>query len=165
VAVKKRSALRTFSVGAAAATALMGVAAAARDAHASAAHAARTLSINESGHLHRTSGHGITLNQTLNEQGSASGTINGSIYIHLRVISTNRVSAEVNIYPNGGSVTGYAGATYRYEGSTAGFSGSMSVARGTGHYSHAHGTGLSFYGSIRRSDDAITVYLRGRMYD
>ncbi len=134
-------------------------------AGAATARTARTISLNESGHLHRTSGCGITLNQTLNEQGSASGTVNGTIYIHLRVVSTNRVSAEVNIYPSGGSITGYAGATYRYEGSTAGFSGSMSVARGTGHYNHAHGSGLSFWGSIRRSDDAVTVYLRGRMYD
>jgi hypothetical protein len=53
--------------------------------------AARTITLNDSGHL-RLSSHD---NFTLNEQGAASGTI----YIHLDVVSTNRVTAEVNIYP------------------------------------------------------------------
>src|ERR1700689_2998929 len=80
---------------------------------AARARATRTYSLSETGHLHRTSGRGITINQDLNEQGSASGTIPGTIYIHLRVVSTNRVTAEVNIYPSGGSITGSAGASYR----------------------------------------------------
>ena len=43
--------------------------------------AARTISLNESGSLHLTSHHGFHLN----EQGTASGTIRGTIYIHLDV--------------------------------------------------------------------------------
>jgi hypothetical protein len=128
---------------------------------ASKAIAARTLSLNESGYLHLTSHHGFTLN----EQGSAYGTIRGTIYIHLNIVSTNRVTAEVNIYPSGGSLTGYAKAGYHVNGGTANFSGTMSISRGSGRYSHASGSGLSFYGSIRRSNDAVNVYLNGRMYD
>ncbi len=45
------------------------------------ARAARTISLNESGSLHLTSHHGFHLN----EQGTASGTIRGTIYIHLDV--------------------------------------------------------------------------------
>ncbi len=45
------------------------------------AHGARTLVLSESGRLHLTSHHGFHLN----EQGTASGTIRGSIYIHLYV--------------------------------------------------------------------------------
>jgi hypothetical protein len=125
----------------------------------SGARASRTMSLHESGSLHRTSHHGFTLN----EVGSASGTIKGTIYIHLTITSTNRVTAEVNIYPSGGSITGYAKAAYRTEGATASFTGTMSVARGTGHYSHAHGSGLSFTGSIKRSNDSVSVHMNGNM--
>jgi hypothetical protein len=123
------------------------------------ASSSRTITLNETGRLHLTSHHGFTLN----EKGSASGTIKGTIYIHLNVVSTNRVTAEVNIYPTGGSLTGKAKAAYHVAGATANFSGTMSIARGTGHWSHASGSGLRFYGTIRRSDDAVTVYLSGRM--
>ncbi len=123
--------------------------------------AARTFSLNESGSLHKTSKH----NFTLNEQGSASGTIKGTIYVHLTVVSTSRVTAEVNIYPRGGSITGYGTASYHRGSATATFSGSASISRGTGSYAHAHGSGLSFSGTIARSNDAITVHLSGRVSD
>src|SRR5664280_2827540 len=103
---------------------------------------ARTLSLNDTGRLRLTSHHGFTLN----EKGSASGTISGTIYIHLNVVSTNRVTAEVNIYPSGGSLTGNASASYRPAGAVASFNGTMAIARGTGRYSHAKGSGLSFTG-------------------
>lgn len=123
------------------------------------ASAARTISLHETGHLHRTSSSGLKLN----EQGSASGTIHGTIYIHLNVYSTNRVSAEVNIYPNGGSLTGLGSASYRVNGGTASFSGTMSIKRGTGSYNHAHGSGLHFSGTIQRLSGAVTVHLSGNM--
>lgn len=120
---------------------------------------ARTITLNESGSLHRTSHHGITIN----EVGNATGTITGTIYIHLSVSSTNRVKAEINIYPHNGSITGYANASYRTQGGTASFSGTMSIIRGTGTYNHAHGTGLKFSGTINRSNDAVKVRLSGPM--
>lgn len=123
--------------------------------------AARTFSLNESGSLHATSKH----NFTLNEQGSASGTITGAIYVHLTIVSTSRVSAEVNIYPRGGSITGYGTASYHRGSQTATFSGSASIGRGSGSYAHAHGSGLSFSGTIARSNDAITVHMSGRVSD
>ena len=79
-----------------------GISSAARSIGSPTAHAARTITLNETGQLHRTSHAGLKLN----EQGSASGTIKGTIYIHLDVVSPNRVTAEVNIYPSGGSLTG-----------------------------------------------------------
>ena len=128
---------------------------------AATANAARTLSLSETGHLHLTSHHSFTLN----EQGSASGTLSGTIYIHLNVVSTNRVTAEVSIYPSGGSLTGYANASYHPAGGVATFNGTMTVARGTGRYSHAHGSGLSFSGTVARLNDAVTVHVSGRMSD
>ena len=126
---------------------------------AAAGRAAGTLSLSDTGHLHRTSHHGFTLN----EEGSASGTISGTIYIHLNVVSTNRVTAEVSIYPSGSSITGYATADYRPSGAVASFTGTMTIQRGTGRYKGAHGSGLSFTGTIARSNDAVTVHVSGRM--
>jgi hypothetical protein len=121
------------------------------------AHAARTITLNESGRLHLTSHHGFHLN----EQGTTSGSIRGSIYIHLYVSSTKRVTAEVSIYPSNGSLTGYGTANYRANGGQATFSGTMSISRGTGSYSGAHASGLSFTGTIQRSNDATTVHVGG----
>jgi hypothetical protein len=147
-------------VGCAAALASIGTfAAAASSAAQPIARAARAINLNETGRLHLTSHHHLTLN----EQGSASGTIRGTIYIHLKIASTNSVAAEVNIYPSGGSISGYAKAKYRVAGPTASFSGTMAITRGTGRYAHAHGSGLSFSGTIRRSDDAVNVRLSGQM--
>jgi hypothetical protein len=127
----------------------------------SPAHAARTFSLNESGNLHLTSKRGFTLN----EQGTASGTVAGPIYVHLRIVSTTRVTAEVSIYPRGGSISGNGTAGYRREGATAHFSGSLSINRGTGSYNHANGSGLSFSGTIQRSNDAVTVRVSGKVSD
>jgi len=122
---------------------------------------ARTYVLSETGQLHRTGGR-QTINQ-INEQGSASGTITGTIYIHLHETSPNSVTAEVNIYPAGGSITGTAGAGFRNNGSYATFNGTMTIVRGTGRYAHAHGSGLSFTGTIQRGNDATTVRVKGRM--
>jgi hypothetical protein len=123
------------------------------------ARAARTISLNENGSLHLTSHHGFHLN----EQGTASGTIKGTIYIHLDVVSPSRVTAEVSIYPSGGSLTGTGSADYRVDGGTASFNGTMSIDRGTGSYAGAHGSGLSFSGTIQRLSGAVTVHLSGKM--
>jgi hypothetical protein len=124
--------------------------------HAAGAHAARTLNIAESARLHRTSSSGVHLN----EQGSASGTLNGTIYIHLK-ISEHRVSAEVSIYPRGGSLTAIGSASYHVNGGSAPFSGTLTVSRGTGTYAHARSGALRFTGSIQRSNDAVAAQLSG----
>jgi hypothetical protein len=119
--------------------------------------AARAISLNESARLHLTSRHGFTLD----EQGSASGSVSGPMYVHLTIVSTARVVAEVNFYPRGGSISGKATASYKRGSSTASFAGTLSIVRGTGSYAHVHGSGLSFSGTIRRSDEAIAVNVHG----
>lgn len=121
------------------------------------------MQVSDTAHLHKTSGRGITINQVLDEAGTAAGTIPGSIYIHLRVVSVNRVSAEVNIYPRGGFLGGNASASFRSSGATATFSGTLQITHGSGRYSHASASGLSFTGTIERINDAITVHVNGRM--
>jgi hypothetical protein len=126
------------------------------------AYASKAILLNETGHLHLTSKH----NFTLNEQGTASGTAGGSIYVHLTAVSNTRVTVEVNIYPKGGSITGSGSASYRKTSGAADFSGSMTIDRGTGTYAHCHGSGLSFNGTVAESDkDAITVHVSGRVSD
>lgn len=123
------------------------------------ASSARTISLDERANLHLTSKHGFTLN----EQGAATGTLKGAIYVHLRIVSTKKVTAEVNIYPSsGGSISSSASAAYRREGAVGKFSGSLSITRGSGAYGHARGSGLSFSGTIAKSNDAIAVRVSGR---
>lgn len=129
--------------------------------HALFAHGARVISLNEYGNLHLTSKHGFTLN----EKGVASGTVKGAIYVHLNIVSSNRVTAEMNIYPRGGSLTASGSAGYRKESTLARFSGAMSIDRGSGSFAHAHGSNLSFSGTIQRSTDAVTVHVTGRAFD
>jgi hypothetical protein len=124
------------------------------------ARAARTITLSDTAHLRLTSKHKFTLN----EQGTATGTISGPIYIHLNIVSTNRVTAEVSIYPSGSSLTGYATASYRPSGGVATFNGTMSIVRGSGRYRHVHGTGLSFTGTVQRINDAITVRVNGKLF-
>jgi hypothetical protein len=126
------------------------------------ARAARTVSLSETGRLHLTSKHNFTLNET----GSAAGTATGRIYVHLTAVSTSRVTAQINIYSGGGSISGHGAGSYRRLGATAEFSGTMSIDRGTGSFARIHGTGLSFSGTIAESHgDAITVHVRGRVSD
>lgn len=125
------------------------------------AHAARTVSLNETGQLHLLSKHGFTLN----EQGIASGTIRGPISVQLTIASTNHVTATVTISPSGGSISGSGTANYHKGETAASFSGSLSISRGSGSYAHAQGSGLSFSGTIARSNDAITVHVNGRLSD
>jgi hypothetical protein len=133
----------------------------ASQARAATASGARVISLNENGSLHLTSKNGFTLN----ERGLASGTVSGTIYVHLNIVSSSRVTAELNIYPHGGSLTAQGSADYRKESTLARFSGTMSIERGTGSYAQAHGSSLSFSGTIQRSNDAVTVHVAGRAVD
>jgi hypothetical protein len=129
----------------------------AANASSSRARSSRAVTLSESGRLHLTSKQSFTLN----EQGSASGTITGTIYIHLHLTSSTRVTAEVGIYPSGGSLSGNGSAAYRVEGAVAAFTGTLAITRGTGKYAHARASGLRFTGTIQRRGDAVSVHLSG----
>jgi hypothetical protein len=130
---------------------------AAANAKSPLASSSRAVTLSESGRLHLTSKQSFTLN----EQGSASGTITGTIYIHLHLTSSTKVTAEVSIYPSGGSLSGSGSAAYRVEGAVAAFTGTLAITRGTGKYAHARASGLRFTGTIQRRGDAVTAHLSG----
>lgn len=125
--------------------------------------------IKETGHLRRMGGKrsckvGKQKGFFLAEKGGASGTIKGALYLKLCVTSTKHVVAKVGVYPHGGSITGYGSANYGVHGGYAHFSGSMSINKGSGKFKGAHGSNLKFSGSIKRSNDAVSVSLSGRLY-
>jgi hypothetical protein len=133
----------------------------ANGAGAPSASSARTVSVNERGQLHLLSKHGFTLN----EQGTGTGTISGTINVRLTIASTSRVTADVTVTTRGGSISGYATAGYHKGETSASFSGSLSVTHGSGSYARAQGSGLSFSGTIAQSSDAISVRVSGRFSD
>jgi hypothetical protein len=123
------------------------------------AKAARSLSLNDSARLHLQNKHGLVLK----EAGNAKGTLGGPLYLQLNVTSTRSVTAQVQVYPKGGSISGNAKASYRVVGSFATFSGTLAITKGSGTYSKAKASALSFTGTIQRSNDAVTVHVSGKM--
>lgn len=150
---------RTLAVGGALAAAAAPLALAVGGAGASepTAHAARTVSLNDTGNLHKTSKKGFNLY----ESGNASGSVSGSVTLHLDVVSTNKFTAELTVYPKGSSISGKASGSYRTDGGTANCTGTLTIDHGSGSYSGAHGS-VSFSGTIQRSNDSVTVRVSGK---
>lgn len=128
-------------------------------ASAPSAHAARALSINDTGHLRLTAEDG----NTLTEVGGVSGTLPGTVRARL-TIGTSTVRAGFTIYVRGGRITGSATTSLNPgKGEYASFGGALVVSHGSGRYAHASGTGR-LSGTIRRSDDTATVQVVGRLH-
>jgi hypothetical protein len=155
--IQRSLAAASALAAAAGAVALVG----APGASGSTASAAKTITLNDSAHLHESSHRGFNLY----ESGQASGSIGGTVSLHLDVVSTNRVTAELTVHASGGTMSGSASGDYRNEGATATFSGTLSITHGTGKYSHAHGSGISFSGTIQRESGAVTVRVNGHLSD
>jgi hypothetical protein len=126
---------------------------------AARARAARTVVLKDKARLHLIKGHGLRLY----EKGFATGTVKGTLYLKITVTSTNRATAQVSIYPAGGSLTGTGTAKYQVRGAVASFSGSLLIKHGSGRYSHTRGSRVSFSGKIKRVSEAITVSVSGKL--
>jgi hypothetical protein len=100
----------------------------------------------------------------LTEKGTAGGSLKGSIDLSLHVVSTNEVTASVSVYPKGGALYGSGSASYHVHGAYAEFSGTLSITKGSGSWSGAHGSNLKFSGKIERSNDNVSVSLSGALY-
>jgi hypothetical protein len=157
MSARSRISSAALALGAVATAAAFGTAGAgAASPHATAA---RTLSLNDSASLHLENKHGLVLK----EGGTAKGSLGGPLYLQLDVTSTRSVTAEVQVYPKGGSIGGNAKASYHVAGSTATFSGTLAITKGSGTYSKAKASALSFSGTIKRSNDAVTVHVSGNL--
>lgn len=124
------------------------------------AKAAGTLSLNDSASLRLNNHKGVELK----ESGSAHGNLPGSIYIQLRLASSKSVTAKIQVYPSGGSISASASATYRVvTSSNASFSGTLNITGGSGRYAKAKGSHLSFTGTVHRPSDSVSVHVSGKM--
>ena len=98
------------------------------------------------------------------EEGSAQGTLPGSMRAHCNLGTT--FTANFTIYTNGGTINGRGTATPRGSGIYESFAGTMVVTGGTGRYAHAHGH-AGLYGTVRppnlrprHTDNRVALLLR-----
>lgn len=156
--VRGHAVAAALGVGALASVAVLGAGSA--GAAGPRAQAARALSLSDSANLKLNNHKGVELK----ESGYAKGNLPGSIYIQLRLASSRSVTAKIQVYPSGGSVSASASATYRVvTSSSASFAGTLNITGGSGRYSKAKGSHLSFSGTVHRPSDSVSVHVSGRM--
>jgi hypothetical protein len=119
-----------------------------------AAHAARTVSVNDTGHLKRLHASG----EIFIEEGAVSGTLPGTAKVRLDV--GEQITASFTIHVDrSDSIVGRGRATPTSSARYTSFAGTLTVTGGTGRYAHAHGTG-KLYGALERKSDNLSVQTR-----
>ena len=124
------------------------------------ARTARTVALTETGRLHSANGAG----STIDERGTATGTYDCAIVVHLTIVSASRVTASFTVSPKGGTISGTGSARFQTRGSNGYFGGAISIAHGTGSYRHASGTNLGISGIINRETFNLTVHVHGTIH-
>ena len=94
------------------------------------------------------------------ETGSASGTLPGSMRVHMIFAST--FSGSFAIYTRGGRIDGHGKARPHGEGVYESFAGTLVVTGGTGRYRRAHGI-ARLYGTFNRENYALTIQTAGTL--
>jgi hypothetical protein len=160
-APRRRATVTALAAAGLAAAALAGTTAAgSAGAAGPRAQAARSFFLSDSASLHKNNQKGVELK----ESGGAKGNLPGSIYIQLRLASARSVTAKIQVYPSGGSISAGAAATYRVvTSSSASFSGSLNISGGSGRFAKAKGSHLSFTGTVHRPSDSVSVHVSGNM--
>ena len=143
--------LKHWKIGAASIATLLGML-----AFSAPAAVARSVKATDTGHLHYVSASG----SLLLEEGRASGTLPGSMRVHLNVGVT--LSGNFTIYTRGGTIKGHGSATPHGSGVYESFAGSLIATGGTGRYTHAHGR-AGLYGTFNRNTYALTVQTTGTL--
>lgn len=125
-------------------------------AHSPRARAAHSLRASDEAHLKYVSAEGSTLYET----GHASGTLAGTMRVHMHIAAT--FSGSFTIYAAGGSISGHGSATPHGSGVYESFSGSLKVTGGSGRYRHAGGT-ARLYGTFNRNSYALLIQTQGTL--
>lgn len=155
-----RSHKRVGALGAAALAVAAVAGTGAAGAAGPSAKAASSLSLSDSANLSLNNHKGVELK----ESGTAKGNLPGKIYIQLRLANSHSVTAKIQVYPSGGSVSASASATYRVvTSSKASFAGTLNITGGSGRYGKAKGSHLSFTGTVHRPSDSVSVHVSGKM--
>lgn len=121
------------------------------------ARAAKVLQAHDSANLRYISASG----STLFEMGKASGTLPGSMRVHMQLSAKFTGSFVIDI--PGGSITGRGSATPHGSGRYESFAGTLSVTGGTGRFGHASGT-AKLYGVFDRKSYALRIQTAGTLY-
>jgi hypothetical protein len=100
---------------------------------------------------------------TLNESGTVSGTVSGSIYSRGEAITTNIGTATFTIWIKGGSISGRAGTHGHIVGATAYFYGTALITAGSGRLAHAVGSHLRFSGTLNRQNYRVNEHISGTL--
>jgi hypothetical protein len=122
------------------------------------AHATRVLRSSDMAKLHyiesKSSG------SHLFEEGSASGTLPGSMHVYANIGPT--LTATFTIFTHGGTIVGRASATPHGSGRYESFAGSLVATGGSGSFAHAHGR-AGFYGVLNRLTYGMVVQTTGTL--
>jgi hypothetical protein len=98
----------------------------------------------------------------LNERGTFTGSQSGTIEVRFVSVTSTSGEATFTAYSSkGGSVSGRTATRGHVVGSTAYFTGTMTITGGTGRWSHASGRNLRFSGSVDRRDFHATTQMQG----
>lgn len=125
-------------------------------AHAPRAHAAGKLHARDKAKLHYVGAVG----EEVYETGRASGTLPGSMRVHMIFASTFR--GRFTIYTRGGRIYGHGKAKPHGGGVYESFAGTLIVTGGSGRYRHAHGI-AHLYGTFNRDNYALTIDTAGTL--
>ncbi len=129
-----------------------------RAAQSRRAHAARTLNITDTAHLHFVR---ETANSTLIEEGRATGGLPGVVRVVFEVRATVRASFTLTSH-YGALIGRGVGKPHSSGGEYLSFAGTLTITHGTARYARAHGRG-GFYGTVNRGNDAVTVQTTGAL--
>jgi hypothetical protein len=121
--------------------------------------AARELTLYESGNLHLVS----HTHEQIVEAGHGTGTLSGHITVRM-TLAFSHASVSFTAYPsNGGTVVGHGEGTIYAGGKNAHFTGSATIAGGTGKYAHASGRNIHLEGTLQRHTFALYVKVEGKL--
>lgn len=120
---------------------------------------ARTVTVSSSGILKFTQTHG----SLIEADGSISGTLAGSLSVHISFNSNSRMTATFSGSLHGGELSGRASGEYYPSGSTTIYNGSATVSNGNGSYAHARAVGIYVSGTVNRSRRIVTIRLSGHL--
>ena len=99
----------------------------------------------------------------LYDEGSANGSVPGTVKVRFVYDGDPQVSATITIYAHGGTITARGSARLSSPTSASpSFAGTLSIDSGSGRYSHAHGGGR-LYGVFYRRSYGLIVQTQGTL--
>jgi hypothetical protein len=121
---------------------------------------ARSISVKDEGYLRFVKSSG----SLLIDEGSAHGTIPGTVRIGFLYNGDPNVSAQITIHGHTGAILARAsGRLSNPTSSSPSFSGTLTISGGSGRYTRANGSGR-LYGVFYRRSYAMTVQTEGTLH-